>query len=215
MGVGEVDALESTRDLCRPSTPDLQLNWTLIEAVAAAGNLAYTVLMLYEKRVGWLFGIGASLLGMALFREQQVYAQVALNAFYVVMGVYGWWSWRGSGGQELPITRRPVSFHAGIIVLGGLFSLALALLLKLLPDARYTGLDGFATAFSLLATWMLARKILENWAYWIVADAVAIVLYVLLGLWWYAALYAIYVVLSVSALVRWKREWAAAQASAR
>ncbi len=191
------------------------MNWTLIEAVAAAGNLAYTVLMLYEKRVGWLFGIGASLLGMALFREQQVYAQVALNAFYVVMGVYGWWSWRGSGGQELPITRRPVSFHAGIIVLGGLFSLALALLLKLLPDARYTGLDGFATAFSLLATWMLARKILENWAYWIVADAVAIVLYVLLGLWWYAALYAIYVVLSVSALVRWKREWAAAQASAR
>ncbi|MCB9183350.1 MAG: nicotinamide mononucleotide transporter [Flavobacteriales bacterium] len=187
------------------------MNWTLIEAVAAAGNLAYTVLMLYEKRVGWLFGIGASLLGMALFREQQVYAQVALNAFYVVMGVYGWWSWRGSAGKELPITRQPVSFHAGIIVLGGLFSLALALLLKLLPDARYTGLDGFATAFSLLATWMLARKILENWAYWIVADAVAIVLYVLLGLWWYAALYAIYVVLSVSALVRWNREWRSAQ----
>lgn len=191
------------------------MNWTLIEAVAAVGNLAYTVLMLYEKRVGWLFGIVASLLGIALFREQQVYAQVVLNGFYVVMGIYGWWSWRGDGGKELPITKRSGSFHAAIIVLGLIGTLLLAFALRLLPDARFTGLDGFATAFSLLATWMLARKILENWAYWIAADAVAIALYALLGLWWYVALYAIYVGLSISALVRWRREWAAAQATTR
>jgi nicotinamide mononucleotide transporter len=185
--------------------------WQVLEAFAAAGNLAYTVLMLYEKRLGWIFGIVASALGIALFMHQHVYAQAGLSAYYVGMGVYGWWSWGRNGGGELPITRRGLRFHA-VVVLGGLLLTAAgAYLLKLLPDARFTALDGFATAFSLLATWMLARKILENWAYWIVADAVAIALYLLLGLYWYAGLYAVYVVISASALVRWSREWRARQ----
>ncbi|WKZ66043.1 MAG: nicotinamide riboside transporter PnuC [Flavobacteriales bacterium] len=201
--------------LSRPLDPlsptPTTLAWTAIEAAAAAGNLTYTVLMLYERRVGWLFGIVASALGVALFLHQQVYAQVALNAFYVGMGVYGWRTWGRSSSDALPITRRKPRFHLGIVALGALLTLCLALALRLLPDARLTGLDGFATAFSLLATWMLARKILENWAYWIAADAVAIALYALLGMWWYAALYIIYVGLSISALVRWHRTWKAAQ----
>lgn len=187
------------------------MTWTYIEAIAAAGNLAYTVLMLYERRVGWLFGIVASAMGVALFVHQQVYAQAALSGYYVAMGIYGWWSWGRDGSGALPITRRGIPFHAVVILMGGALAMALALLLKFLPEARYTGLDGFASSFSLLATWMLARKILENWAYWIVADLVAIALYALLGMWWYAALYAIYVIISASALVRWRREWQAAQ----
>ena len=193
-----------------PSTPqplNHRLNWTLIEAIAAAGNLAYTVLMLYERRVGWLFGIVASAMGIALFMHQQVYAQAALSSYYVAIGVYGWGAWKGACAKQIPITRRGAKFHALLVLAGAVLALALAFTLKLLPDARFTGLDGFATAFSLLATWMLARKILENWAYWIAADLVAIVLYALLGMWWYAALYAIYVVLSATALRRWGREW--------
>jgi nicotinamide mononucleotide transporter len=185
--------------------------WQVLEAVAALGNLAYTLLMLYEKRVGWLFGIAASALGMALFLHQHVYAQVGLSAYYVVMGAYGWWSWGKGDNGELAISRRPLPFHLVIIGLGTVLTVGLALGLKFLPDARFTGLDGFATAFSLLATWMLARKVLENWAYWILADAVAIVLYVLLGLWWYAGLYLVYVVISASALKRWHGQWKAAQ----
>jgi nicotinamide mononucleotide transporter len=188
------------------------LNWSYLEALAAAGNLAYTVLMLYERRVGWLFGIVASALGVALFLQQQVYAQAALSGYYVAMGLYGWWSWGSNGSGRLPITSRPLPFHAAMIAGGALLALALAFALNLLPDARFTALDGFATAFSLLATWMLARKILENWAYWIVADLVAIALYLLLGLWWYAALYIVYVAISARALVRWHREWKAYQA---
>ena len=183
--------------------------WQIIEAVAAVGNLAYTVLMLYEKRIGWLFGIIASAMGAGLFLHQHVYAQSVLSAFYVAMGVYGWWSWgRGKDGA-LPISRRGLGFHALIIAGGVVLTIAAASLLKLFPEAQHTGLDGFTTAFSILATWMLARKVLENWAYWIIADLVAIQLYVLLDLRWYAALYAIYVALSISALVRWGREWRA------
>lgn len=177
----------------------------MIEAIAAAGNLAYTVLMLYERRAGWLFGLAASAMGIALFLHQQVYAQAALNGYYLAMGAYGWWSWKGDGAKQIPIVRRGARFHAGVIAGGGAVAVGLAWILSLLPDARFIGLDGFATSFSLLATWMLARKILENWAYWIAADIAGIVLYALLGMWWYAGLYAIYVILSASALIRWAR----------
>lgn len=187
--------------------------WQILEAVAAAGNLAYTVLMLYERRLGWLFGMVASAMGIALFLHQQVFAQAGLSAYYMAMGAYGWWAWGRPGKGELPITRRGWRFHALVLVTAALLVGIGAWALKLLPDARHTGLDAFATALSLLATWMLARKLLENWAYWIVADAAAIVLYLLLGMWWYAGLYAIYVGISTAALVRWHRQWRAAQAA--
>lgn len=184
-------------------------HWSVLEILAVAGNLVYTVLMLLEKRVGWLFGIVASGLSIALFAQQQVYAQVGLNAFYVAMGAYGWWNWGRDGSQALPIVRVAWPRHALFIGIGAVGSLLLAYLLGLFPEARFTVYDGFVTAFSLLATWMLAKKYLGNWAYWILADLVAIQLYLLLDLNWYAGLYAVYVLLSISGLLRWRRQWSA------
>lgn len=181
--------------------------WHVLEAVAAVGNLAYTLLMLYEKRIGWIFGLVASLLGAALFMHQHVYAQAALSMYYVVMAVYGWWSWGRPGANELPISRRRLPFHVVLILIGLAVAVVFSFGLQLLPGSQLTELDGFVTAFSLLATWMLARKILENWTYWIVTDIAAIVLYYMLGLYWYAGLYAVYVLISASALVRWTRTW--------
>ncbi|MCW5899364.1 MAG: nicotinamide riboside transporter PnuC [Flavobacteriales bacterium] len=186
--------------------------WTLIEAIAVVGNLAYTVLMMLNRRLGWLFGIAASALGCALFWHMQVYAQVGLNAFYVLMGAYGWWQWGQGRGGELPITRRGPLFHLLILLAGAMATLLLVHAARYWQDAQHVELDATVTAFSLLATWMLARRILENWAWWIVTDSGAIVLYLLLGLHFYAALYAVYVGLSIAALVRWKREWRASQA---
>ncbi|MDX9750195.1 MAG: nicotinamide riboside transporter PnuC [Flavobacteriales bacterium] len=182
--------------------------WIAIEALAVAGNLAYTVLLMLEKRVGWLFGMAGSALGMALFWHQHVYAQVVLNLVYVVMGAYGWWAWGRNGGAEPPIVRWKWPAHIAVLAGGAAAAVVLALLAGLLPDARHVGLDASVTAFSLLATWMLARKVLESWAWWIVTDAGAIVLYLLMGLHLYAGLYMVYVGLSVIALVRWSRSYA-------
>lgn len=189
--------------------------WFVLEVLAAAGNLAFTVLLLYEKRVGWLFGLVASVLGVVLFLHQHVFAQAGLSAFYAVMGVYGWWQWGRGKGAEVPITRRGPRFHLGMLVLGVLGAMVLTEGARFLPEARYVELDASVAAFSLLATWMLARKILESWAWYIAADLAAIVLYVLTGTHAYAVLYVIYVGLSIAALIRWSREWKAARAGVR
>lgn len=177
--------------------------WTAIEALAVAGNLAYTVLLMLEKRVGWLFGMVGSALGMALFWHQQVYAQVVLNLVYMVMGAYGWWAWGRSGKEDPPIVRWRWTAHGVLALVGALGALVLAQLAGLVPGAQHVWLDATVTAFSLLATWMLARKVLESWAWWIVTDSGAIALYLLLGLDLYAGLYVVYVGLSITALVRW------------
>lgn len=181
--------------------------WTLIEALAVAGNLAYTVLLMLEKRVGWLFGMAGSALGTALFWHQHVYAQAVLNVVYVLMGAYGWWAWGRNGQKDPPIVRWKRSAHLLLLLGGTVGALVLAQLAALLPDAQHVGLDASVTAFSLIATWMLARKVLESWAWWIVTDAGAIVLYLLMGLHFYAGLYVVYVGLSVIALVRWSRSY--------
>jgi nicotinamide mononucleotide transporter len=210
--------------------------WLLLELVAVVGNLAYTVLMMLDRRVGWLFGIAASALGMALFWHMDVFAQVGLNAFYVGMGIYGWWQWGQGRDAKLPITTRGLRAQPLLFAVGVAISLVLILALHVMPPlleqlrgaapawlaeqltaapaGRHQALDGMVTGFSLLATWMLARKLLENWAYWIATDLAAIVLYLLLGLHFYAALYAVYVVLSVVALFRWTRIWRTGQGGA-
>ncbi|MDQ3100053.1 MAG: nicotinamide riboside transporter PnuC [Bacteroidota bacterium] len=181
--------------------------WLILEVIAVAGNLAYTIYMMLNKRIGWLFGIAASLIGTVIFLHQNVFAQVGLNVFYAIMGIYGWLSWKRSEGKELPITHRTLLFHLAMIGVGVILAVVIAFVLDQLPEAQYIEIDGFVTGFSLLATWMLARRILENWAYWIGADAVAIWLYWQIDLHWYAGLYAIYVIISIIALVRWHGQW--------
>jgi nicotinamide mononucleotide transporter len=181
--------------------------WLILEVIAVAGNLAYTIYMMLNRRIGWLFGIVASLMGAILFHHQDVMAQVGLNLFYAAMGIYGWFSWGKKNVDELPITRRSLPVHLFFIGIGVVFTFILWKALSLFPTSQHPFADSFVTGFSLLATWMLARRILENWGYWIITDAGAIWLYWQIGLYWYSGLYAVYVVLSIVALVRWQREF--------
>ncbi|MCB9170420.1 MAG: nicotinamide mononucleotide transporter [Flavobacteriales bacterium] len=180
--------------------------WTAIELLAVIGNLAYTVLMAWERRSGWLFGIVASALSVALFLHQQLPGQVVLSAYYVAMGAYGWITW-GKGMEQLPIRRRTLLFHVVLLGVVGLLTLMAGRGLERFLDSSHPYEDAFVTVLSLFATWMLARKVLENWVYWIIADAVGVHLYLTSGLTWYALLFVVYIGLSIAGLWRWWRSW--------
>ena len=76
-------------------------------------------------------------------------------------------------------------------------------------DAAFPYLDSFVTIASLVTTYMVAKKILENWIYWLVIDSLSLYVYVMRGLPLYAALFAVYLVLIVVGFVRWQRDWRA------
>ena len=123
------------------------------------------------------------------------------------MAVYGWWQWQHGGGQKrrLAISRWPRRYHLYAFAGIALATLVSGALLQA-TDQRLAYADSFTTWAGVVATFMVARKILENWLYWLVIDAVSIFLYLDRALYFTAALFACYLVIICFGWRRWLRE---------
>ena len=177
------------------------------EATGVLFAIAYLVLAIRESRWCWPAGIASSLVFLGVFWAAGLYMQAALHVFYAGMGAYGWWAWRPGGGHAAPavIHRWPLRRHAlavAAIVASGLLAGALL--------ARYTAaempyVDALVSAGAVFTTWLVARKVLENWYYWFVIDAATLFLALGQGLYQTAALFAGYLVLVVLGWRQWSQ----------
>lgn len=176
----------------------------LAEAVAVVLNLGFTLAIAWERRAGWLLGFVAALLSIGLYALTRTWALTALNCYYVVMAAYGWWSW-GGAEAALPVRRAPRR-TLGRLFLAALAGTALvAWTLREWLDGSFPWVDAFVSVFSLAATWMMTRKYIDNWLWFIVADAVGVWLNWRIGYELYAGQYAIYIGLSLAGYLRWRR----------
>jgi len=182
---------------------------SLLEWSAVALNIGFTILIGFHKRAGWLLGLVAAVIGVLLYVVQDAWLMASLNAFYGGMGVYGWWSW-GRSSHDHGIMRYDLGRHAFLIVLG---LAATWLLVRAMEHwqvpGRYHGMEAFISAFAILATWMMSKKVLENWIYWTVGDLVAVAYNHWLGYDGYALLNVVYIILAVIGLIRWSRQFRA------
>ena len=128
----------------------------------------------------------------------------------MAMAVYGWQQWKfGVVGQNsLTVSRWRPRTHVGVLALILTATIVSGNLLTTNTDAAWPFLDSFTTWAGVLTTFMVARKVLENWIYWIVIDALSILLYAERGLYLYAALFAAYVVIAVFSYLGWRRSLA-------
>jgi nicotinamide mononucleotide transporter len=183
------------------------LEW--LEYTAVAFNIAYVILAARENIWCWPMGIIGSGLSIWLFLESKIYAESVLFGYYVLMGFYGWWMWRKDKKEsgELAIQTLTMGRHVLIALLGYVAAGLLFLILKNLTDAEMPLLDSFTTAFSFIATWMVAKRILENWIYWICLNAMTIYLYLSRDLSVYAMLSLAYTFMSVYGLFSWRKDW--------
>jgi len=146
-----------------------------------------------------------------VFFDAKLYAAMALQGVYIVLLAYGWYAWRrgGDGQAALKVTRVPPARAAALAVVGAVTSAGAGVWLGTRTDEALPWLDGFATSFSLVAQWMQARKLLENWLVWIVVDLVYVWMSLSQGLTLTAALYAVYVGLAALGFRDWRRSMAA------
>ncbi|MCH2213827.1 MAG: nicotinamide riboside transporter PnuC [Flavobacteriales bacterium] len=182
---------------------------SILELVAVGFNLCYVILAAIRSIWCWPFGIVGSALSIWLFVDSKIYAEAILFSYYVLMGFYGWWNWKKSDDPSrtsLRIITFSVWSHGLIALLGVLLTAVLFFTLKGLTDAEMPLLDSFTTVFSFIATWMVAKKILENWIYWIVLNFLTIFLYFSRDLSLYAILSALYVILSVYGYISWRKD---------
>jgi nicotinamide mononucleotide transporter len=161
----------------------------------------------------WPVGIASNVVFFVLFVGYGLYADAALQVAFLALGIYGWitWSRRGRviGMSTVPIRRVTLGEAINGILIAALTTAGVALLLMTFTNSTVPWPDAFVLAFSLLATWGQARKILEQWWVWIAVDVVSIPLYAYKGLWLTAVLYCGFLGLCVYGLRRWRAEYRA------
>ena len=184
------------------------------EAVAVVLGVLYLLLAMWEKISCWYVAFVSTVIFLFLFWDVGLLMESALQVYYLGMAVYGWWHWRQGRTDDspLPISRWQHWQH-GLAVTAILAASALSgWLLSENTDAARPYLDSFTTWGAVLTTWMVARKILENWLYWLVIDSLSIFLYIDRGLYLTAGLFAVYVVIVIFGFVAWTRHYRAQSA---
>lgn len=185
-------------------------NTSMVEALAVAFGIAYLLLAIRESIWCWPCALVSTALYIYLFHDVALLSESALNLFYLVMAIYGWWQWRGGmidKAAPLKVTSMPGRRHGqALVVIAALVAITGAALTRW-TDADFAYIDAATSWSAVWATWLTARKILENWYYWFVIDAVSIALYLQKALVLTALLFAVYLVLVVFGIRRWRRSY--------
>ena len=153
----------------------------------------------------WPVGVANAAFFVALFWSARLYFDMGLNVFYVVSGLWGWWIWLfgGANRTEKPIESAQRPELVGVAVGGVILTFAMWHGGILIDDAA-PAIDAVTTALSIVAQWLLMRRLIENWYFWIAADLIYVPLYLSRGLPLTAALYALFPIVCWRGIVEWR-----------
>ena len=189
----------------------LKNNW-----VELAGTIAAFVYLFFSIRQNiwlWLCGILTSLFYIYVFARSAFYADMSLQVYYLIVSVYGWVIWARGGvshnKSEMPVRRLSSPMLARLIIIHTGIYVVILLLLLFLPEklgiqsSSLPYLDALTTSAAIVATWMLAKKYLENWIVWIVVDFISMWMYVYKELNITAFLFAGYTIAAIIGYRAW------------
>jgi nicotinamide mononucleotide transporter len=187
----------------------MSFDWVNLETLAVALGISYLLLAMCENSLCWYCAFFSTAIYVYIFGDVSLYMESALNVYYMGMAVYGWLQWQKGGANHsgVEIVRWTAKHHIICILVILIASVISGYLLSVNTDARLPYLDSFTTWASVLTTVMVARKVLENWLYWIVINSVSIYLYIDRDLDQTAAMFTLYLVLSVLGYVAWKKNY--------
>ena len=178
-----------------------------LELIAAVVGAVSVWLSVRQNIWSWPTAIVNVVLYALVFYEARLYADMGLQVIYAVLSVYGWYEWLygGEGRTELHVTRtRPrLGLLLAVIALAG--STVLGTLLHHETDAALPYMDAALSSTSLVAQWMMTRKLLENWLVWIAVDVLYVGMFLFKDLYLTAGLYAVFLALAVRGYIDWRR----------
>lgn len=177
------------------------------EVIAVVTAIAYLVFAIRQNIVCWVFAAISTSIYIGLFVDAKLYMEAVLNGFYLAMAVYGFYVWRSGTetSHQLPVVTWPLRTH---LLAGGSLILLSALTgttLQNYTDAAFPYVDSMTTWFAIWATFLVARKVLENWWYWLAIDLASVFIYWSRDLELTGILFAIYIVMIPFGLVAWTK----------
>jgi nicotinamide mononucleotide transporter len=177
-----------------------------VEMLAAVLAVAYLLLAIRQRIECWVAAFVSSVLYVWVIFTAHLYMESVLNAFYAAMAVYGFLQWRGAkGGTVLAVSRWPLARHlAGVLGILCLSAISSYFLRRFTP-AAWPFVDSIVTWSSVFATFLVARKVYENWHWWLVIDSVSLFLYFTRHLYLTMLLFVLYLMLIVIGMRQWRR----------
>ena len=180
-------------------------NW--LESTAVIFAILYLILAVKQNILCWIAGIISSVLYFFIMQKAGLYMEAYLQVFYVVMGIYGWSQWSASNASNPSFIVNTWSKYQHMITISIILVLSLlsGFLLERYTDAALPFLDALVSWGAVVATYMVAKKLLENWIYWFVIDATSIFLFIERDLWLSAVLFATYLVIIFFGYQSWNK----------
>ena len=185
-------------------------SWWEVPAVVLA--ILYLVLAARENIWCWGAAFVSTAIYIYVFFDVNLFLESALQIYYLAMAVYGWYQWRRPADHSdhsatLPISTWSLKKHIVVIAATGAIVVTSGYLLSENTTAALPYVDAFTTWYAVVTTYMVTKKILENWGYWFVIDSVSVYLYYSRGLYLTALLFIAYLVIIVFGYLKWKKEY--------
>ena len=181
-----------------------------IELLGTIAGLAYIFLSIKQNIWLWPVGIINVTLYIYVFFVSKFYADMGLQFFYLFISVFGWYNWAHGKREEknahLPVVKLDKKLAFILLFVSLIFFAIIAYILVNFTDSEIPYWDAFTTAFSITATWMLARKIIEHWIIWIIVDLVSAGLYIYKGLYPTTILFLVFTVLAFVGYIEWRKD---------
>ena len=178
------------------------------EWLAVLSGILYVIFISFKQPIAWFFALINSILYIYLCFISQLYIETGLQFFYVIMAIYGWMSWSNNRISAVDkIIRWPINYHLLNFGISASIALVLGLLFDNFTNQAYPYADAFTGVFSLAATFMVTKKVLENWIYWILIDAICIFLFAARDLYLSAVLFFVYTLIAIFGLLHWKKQF--------
>lgn len=194
-----------------PIRPTLNKDLPLVTTIEAIGTIFGVIcVILYTRQniLSWPAGLIQVALFIVVFYEAKLYSDLILHVIYVGLQIYGWYHWAhgGASGDALPVTRTSRSELTRWIIVGVVGSIIVGALMSNLTDAAAPYPDAAIAVVSLIAQWLITRKKLESWLFWIFVDIVAIGVYLSKDLYYLTALYVLFLALAIVGYRSWRRD---------
>ena len=188
-------------------------DWQLMhsmELLATLLALAYVILALRQSLWCWPAALLSTMLFTHIMWDSALLSDALLQVYYAAMAMYGWWRWQQLKQQHQrhnKVSEWPWRRHLQLIVATGSIGLVLGYLMATYTHADFAYLDAQTTAFSVMATWLVARKLVSNWLYWVVIDAVSIYVYAQKHLYFLTLLFMLYTIIALAGYFIWRANY--------
>lgn len=192
---------------------DLIIKWlseNYIEILGAILGIAYVILSIKQNIFTWPVGLLTSALYVWIFFESSLYAEMGLQLYYVFISIYGWLNWirktDNGNTKSLQVSNINLKLAGKLVLISVIIFILIWYVLDNYTDSQVPVMDSAVTSLSIVATWMLAKKILEHWIIWIITDILSIGLFLFKGLMPTVFLFIVYTTMAFLGYIEWKKD---------